>query len=119
MNNLKFLRKNNNLTLSELSSKTNISAQMLSYYELEKANPTIATLIQLSNFYGCSVDYLLGHETKGVLHTDSFTPTQQTIIADIQNLDSDLCEKAEAYVKGLLETQSERNQVKHIYLKRN
>ena len=86
MKNLKLLRKNHDLSLKQLSENTGISPQMLSYYELGQSQPPIETIIQLSDYFDCSVDYLLGHETPGILHLDSFTEGQKKLIEIIKQL---------------------------------
>lgn len=57
---LKELRNEKNLTLNKLSEKINISPQVLSRYERGDREPDIKTLITLSDFFGVSVDYLIG-----------------------------------------------------------
>lgn len=57
--NLKYLRKKSKLTQEELSKKLNISRQTLSYYETGSREPDINMLISISNFFDCSVDFLL------------------------------------------------------------
>lgn len=59
---LKELRNEKNLTLNKLSEKINISPQVLSRYERGDREPDIRTLITLSDFFGVSVDYLIGRE---------------------------------------------------------
>ena len=100
MKNLKSLRKNLGLTQRELASKLDIPQANYGYYELGKANPPHELLIKMADFFGCSIDYLLGHETKGILHLDSFTPLQQEVIGYIQKLNDDQLN----VVKGTLGT---------------
>lgn len=89
MKNLKNLRKNNQLSLVKLSEEVGISHQMLSYYEKNDTNPPVETLIKLADFFGCSVDYLLGHQTKSILYLDNFTDSQRTLISMIGRLNED------------------------------
>lgn len=56
------LRKKHNLTLQALHLKTNVSMASLSAYETGKYAPSIETLCKLANFYGVTLDYLLGRE---------------------------------------------------------
>lgn len=100
--NLKQLRKNKGLTLDELASETGISNPMLSNYELGKVNPPIRVLVQLSDYFGCSIDYLLGHETKGILHLDSFTPAQQKLVEMIKQLNPDQALFLTGYISEML-----------------
>jgi transcriptional regulator with XRE-family HTH domain len=60
MKNLIFLRKSRHLSQKELSCFLHISQQSICKYEngLSEANETL--LIKTANFFGTSVDYLLG-----------------------------------------------------------
>lgn len=57
---LKLLRKSANLTQEELAKKLNITRGTYAHYELDKREPNYEVLTQLSNFFGVSIDYLLG-----------------------------------------------------------
>ena len=61
MNKLKLLRKERGLTLQEMADILNVSRGSYNYYELGKTEPSINILFQLSDFFGVSIDYLLGH----------------------------------------------------------
>ena len=87
MKNLINLRKNAGYSSQEEFAKSfGISKSTYSNYECGANEPSIETLIKLADFFGCSVDYLLGHETKGIIHLDSFSETQQKIIPLLQKL---------------------------------
>ena len=58
---LKELRKQKNLTQNALGEALDLSRELLSNYEQGRREPDFATLIQLANFFGVSVDYLIGH----------------------------------------------------------
>lgn len=60
MKNLKILRKKDKLTLKELAEKFDISFQAISLYENGKRQPDFDTLIKLADYFGVSVDYLIG-----------------------------------------------------------
>ena len=87
MKNLKKLRLERNLTQEDVSKIINKSAVAYGYYESGRSEPPIDLLLKLADFFGCSVDYLIGHQTKELLHLDSFTPAQQNIISQIKELD--------------------------------
>ncbi|MDE6505305.1 MAG: helix-turn-helix domain-containing protein [Clostridia bacterium] len=57
---LKELRNIKNISQMELSKLTGISQSAIAKWELDKTEPTASALIILSNFFGESVDYLLG-----------------------------------------------------------
>lgn len=63
MNRIKELRKSKKLTMSELGELVGGLAQStISLYESGKRQPDQATLIKLADFFGVTVDYLLGRE---------------------------------------------------------
>ena len=67
---------------------------------------TFANLIKIADYFNCSIDYLLGHET--TQSTTGNTPLQKKLIYQISQLDNDLCEIAEATIEGLYVTNQER-----------
>ena len=60
MNRLKDIREDNDLLQKDIADKLNISQTNYSKYELEKINIPVETLKKLAQFYGTSIDYLLG-----------------------------------------------------------
>ncbi|AEO93333.1 transcriptional regulator [Bacillus phage G] len=57
---LKYLRKENLLTQKEIANLLNIQRVTYSHYETGRSQPSIDTLILLSNIFDCSIDYLVG-----------------------------------------------------------
>ena len=57
---LKELRQERGLSQMELSKQTGLSQSAIAKWEKDKTDPTSANLIVLSQFFGESVDYLLG-----------------------------------------------------------
>lgn len=64
MNRLKTLRLAKGLTQKELSEKLNINQGNYSKYEKGTLVPTMETVLNLSDYYNVSIDYLLGKESK-------------------------------------------------------
>lgn len=60
---LKKARNNTGFTQREVSNETGITQSVIARYETGKLEPNIETLGILADFYGVSVDWLLG--TKG------------------------------------------------------
>ena len=90
MKNLINLRKNAGYSSQEEFAKSfGISKSTYSNYECGANEPSIETLIKLADFFGCSVDYLLGHETKNILHLDSLTEQQRRVFDLMLKLDYD------------------------------
>lgn len=58
-NNLKVLRKSKGLTQISLQMQTGIEQALLSKFETGERVPPTDTLIQLADFYGVSMDYIM------------------------------------------------------------
>lgn len=65
-NKLKKLRSTVGLNQSEMAEKLGVSVSSYQKYEREKNSimPSIEVLIKIAEFFGVSVDYLLGHENQ-------------------------------------------------------
>lgn len=57
---LKELRKNKNLTQSELAEIFHLTRTQISTYENDQASPSIEVIISYCSFFEVSADYLLG-----------------------------------------------------------
>ena len=62
--NLKTLRKNEKMTQIDVAKLLNIAKSTYSGYELETSEPNLETLIKLADYYGVTLDYLVGREFK-------------------------------------------------------
>lgn len=89
MENLIKLRTSRHLTQQELADTLNVARTTYQCYEQKKSEPSIETLIKLADYFGCSIDYLLGHQTPGLIQLDSFTPAQQKLVSLIKQLNPD------------------------------
>ena len=56
---LKTLRTELGLTQKELANKLNVSEGIISLYEKGDRKPSMSILIQLSEIFDCSIDYIL------------------------------------------------------------
>lgn len=59
---LKELRKENKKTQQDVAKLLNIAQTTYGGYELETSEPTINTLCKLADYYGVSLDYLIGRD---------------------------------------------------------
>ena len=57
---LKFLREQKKLTQLKVAIDLNMSQNTVSRYESGEREPGIAELIKFADYYGVSVDYILG-----------------------------------------------------------
>ena len=62
MQKLRELRLYSNLTQSEVAQKLATTQTTIGKYERGELQPSIETLIKLSELFECSIDYLLGRE---------------------------------------------------------
>lgn len=61
MNRIAQLRKEKAMSQIALAMKLNVSQKMISAYENNKNEPSVATLIKLADIFNTSVDYLVGN----------------------------------------------------------
>ncbi|MDE5756515.1 MAG: helix-turn-helix domain-containing protein [Clostridia bacterium] len=59
---LKYQREIRNLSQNALSKEVDISQQKISYYESDKHTPTIEECVKLADYYGISLDELIGRD---------------------------------------------------------
>lgn len=84
---LRELRAEKDVTQIELAKKTGLSNGCIAMLEINKREPTGNTLIALSNFFECSIDYLLGREDDlGVIQVYPQTDKLDTLNADEQKI---------------------------------
>lgn len=69
MNTLRDLRKEKNLTIAKTAESLNMPFETYRSYEAGKNQADYETLVKLADFFGVSVDYLLGRE--------EFTPEER------------------------------------------
>lgn len=58
----KNLRAEKNISQTDLAKNLGVSKACISMIEIGKNEPTARTLIAYSDFFGCSIDFLLGRE---------------------------------------------------------
>ncbi len=68
--NLKKLRKRENMSQVELSKLMNINQYIISYWEKGRSEPSIEQIIKLSEIFKVPSDYLLGKEIIRVNNND-------------------------------------------------
>lgn len=97
VNNIEFgkrlqeLRKENNLSQSELSEKIGCSVSAISKYELGKRTPDIAFLDTVADFFNVPVDYLLGRSRTKAIEADL------KYVCDYLNLSEKAIERIEEF----------------------
>ena len=61
---IKAMRQSYNYTQTEVAKATGIPQNTISWIELDKGIPNIQQCVMLADFYGISIDELVGHEVK-------------------------------------------------------
>ena len=65
MKGLREIRKKKRLNQQKIAMDLNISRESISYYENGKREPSLALLVQMSEYFNVSIDYLItGKEFK-------------------------------------------------------
>lgn len=100
---LKELRKEKKLTQAEISKILNVAPTTYNGYETEKFEPTIETLCILADYYGVTLDYLIGRNyTNDIGYLND---QQKTAIELAKQLNQANLNQAIAYMSGLLVNQ--------------
>ena len=90
MNNIKELRKTKNLTQKELADLLNTDQTTVSKWELDRALPTTANLLSLSEIFEVSIDYVLGkskyYYPENFGKNNFYTAEEREIIGDYRKL---------------------------------
>ena len=84
--NLKLLRTKKGVSQQYLAGILGISQQSVNKYENHNVEPDIATLISMSEFFGVSVDYLIGRVDNPELSENSFSQTEKEIVLKYRTL---------------------------------
>ena len=102
MENLKLLRKNSHYTQSQMAQMLNLSLR--GYQDIENGvNETSYTnIFRIADFFGCSIDYLLGHQTANTLQLEGLTDDQKQLISIVQKLDARQTAFAIGYFSDML-----------------
>lgn len=119
MKNLANLRKIKGYTQKDMADFLQVSKPTYSHYETGRYEPDLKTIIKIADFFGCSVDYLLGHQINDPTRQKEATMLQRQLCNDILQLDEDDCSRVEAYIAGIKDKNQEQQNLKQKYLKEN
>lgn len=81
--NIKTLRKQKNLTQSQLASKIGVNKSIISAYENQERLPSVAVLIKLSYEFNVSIEYLLGVKRNKFIDVSKLSDRQVAAISGI------------------------------------
>lgn len=99
MNKIAEMRKQAGLTQSKLSAAIGVSRSTLAMYETNKSEPDFKTISKLADFFGVSVDYLLGRAEKSPAAQDAQSGHVDEFVRDFGDLfaDEDFIKYAKLY----------------------
>ena len=111
---LKELRQEVQITQKQLAEKLGTSQQVIGYYENGINQPAPDTLIQLADFFQCSIDYLLGRSDDFgniSIQTDGpqLTAEEQQLLNDFRTLPRPERAQATEYVHYLADRRGIKN----------
>lgn len=92
MDNLKALRESKKITQSQLGEHIGAKKSAISLWESGKRQPDQETLVRLANFFGVTVDYLLGRNDPPPLTQEKAPaddPLTEQIMARAQKMNKD------------------------------
>ena len=119
MENLKKLREEAGITQKDLAHKMNVAKATIYFYEQGKVSPSTEMLVKLADFFGCSTDYLLGHQINDPTRQKEATMLQRQLCNEILALDEDDCGRVEAYIAGIKAKNKETEKLKKSILNEN
>ena len=61
---VKLLRKSKGFTQEKMAAIFNVERATLSKWEIDRTVPDVSTIKKIAEYFDCSVDYLLGTESK-------------------------------------------------------
>lgn len=85
-NRIKDLREDMDLRQIDVANATGIDQKTLSNYETGKTNPDGIALIKLAEFFGVSIDYLVGRTETNLLSKDEITQEITDIQKRLENI---------------------------------
>lgn len=92
----------NKLTQYKLAEILQVSPAAIYKYQQGKAEPSISKLIKLADYFGCSVDYLIDHQTANTLQLDGMSDAQKQLISIVMKLNPEQTNFAIGYFSNAL-----------------
>lgn len=99
MERLKILRKNKGLTQTQVADAVELGRQAYAYYEKGERAPSPETLCKLADFFGVSVDELLGR-TPQLFDDARIQKSDEQVLFD--ELTAEEKQMVVGYMKGLI-----------------
>ena len=109
MNNMKKIRESFQLTQVKVANDLKLSRQVYNFYENGKRNPDMQTLIKIADYYGVSIDYLLGRTN--VIKPENID--EDDLLSKINTADSETKASVEQFLNYLLYEKERKNKEKN------
>ena len=109
---IKELRKEKHITQKDMANALSITVSTLSHWECDYQEPSFKDVSRLADFFGCSVDYLLGREDDfgNVATPGAELPAdEQELLANFRTLPREEKVQARSYVRYLAERRAPGN----------
>jgi len=106
---LKQLRKEHGLTVIELGKHLQCSGASISHYEKGDREPSHETLLKYAEFFGVSIDFLLGRSEKKYTPSNSLTEKESRLLGAF----SGLIPPMQDYVLEMVEKLAEKDLAKN------
>lgn len=107
MDNLKKIRLEKGFGIIKTATLANLTESTISAYECNLKTPSLPSLISLANVFHCSLDYLVGRTNNPIPIEDIKEKNTDFLLNNYKSLNDLNKEKAQAYIKGLLDSQNE------------
>ena len=109
MNNMKKIRESLQLTQVKVANDLKLSRQVYNFYENGKRNPDMQTLIKIADYYGVSIDSLLGRTN--VIKPENID--EDDLLSKINTADSETKASVEQFLNYLLYEKERKNKEKN------
>lgn len=101
---LKELRKKKQISQQKLAIDLNVSQAAISKYEQGLAEPDIRMLKEMSEYFGVSIDYLVGRTKQNIFFTENtYNEREKELLYYFKKLQTNQKEKVFAYIQGMLD----------------
>lgn len=101
---LKELRKKKQISQQKLAIDLNVSQAAISKYEQGLAEPDIRMLKEMSEYFGVSIDYLVGRTKQNIFFTENtYNEREKELLYYFKKLQINQKEKVFAYIQGMLD----------------
>ncbi|QEH61935.1 helix-turn-helix transcriptional regulator [Spiroplasma chinense] len=87
---IQLLRKENNLTQSELAEKLNVSRQAVQKWEAGTATPDVLKLPELAKIFNVTIDYLLDNDAEQKEENNEKNNSQEKVVFKTKTSSSDM-----------------------------